>query len=75
MRGIGPEITAIRLSVLATFLTNRHDNTKQMIWRYNLTAKVVGFEPINQSSILCTSSKKFGERDALATSGDCKSST
>ena len=31
MRGKGPKITAIRLSVLATLLTNRQDNTKQMV--------------------------------------------
>ena len=30
MRGTGPDITAIRLSVLATLLTNWQDNTKQM---------------------------------------------
>ena len=29
-----------------------------VIWGYNLTAKVVGFYPINQSSILCASTKK-----------------
>ena len=27
VRGTGPDITAIRLSELATLLTNRHDNT------------------------------------------------
>lgn len=43
VRGTGPDITASRLSELATLLTNRHDNTKQMICGYNLTAKVVGF--------------------------------
>ena len=30
VRGTDPDITAIRLSVLATLLTNRHDSTKQM---------------------------------------------
>jgi hypothetical protein len=30
VRGTGPEITAIRLSVLITFLTNRRDNIKQL---------------------------------------------
>ena len=34
MRGTGPEITAIRLSDLANLLTNRHDNTKQIVAEY-----------------------------------------
>ena len=32
VRGTGPDITAIRLSVLATLLTNRYDSTKQMVF-------------------------------------------
>ena len=31
MRGTDPDITAIRLSVLATLLTNWHDSTKLIL--------------------------------------------
>ena len=54
VRGTHPDITVIRLSVLATLLTNRHDNTKLisleqlMLWRVH--PQTVNLIPLGKQS-------------------------
>ena len=54
VRGIGPDITAIRLSEEAPLLTNRHDNTKQIVKEFNMPVTTAWIEltPVEIAEIM-----------------------